>query len=74
MIDWSLPPDLQQKYNEVTDNIRKLQSELGITPQTIEERAQYYRQKREEERRKAEELSKLQKITGQRRPPPRWKA
>jgi Skp family chaperone for outer membrane proteins len=73
MIDWSLPPELQKKYNEVASDIKKLQDELGIKPKTIEERAQYYQQKREEERRQAEELSKLQKITGQRRPPPRWK-
>ncbi len=73
MIDWSFPPDLQKRYDEILATTRRLQAELGIKPRTIEERYQDYLRKKEEEQRQAVELSKLRQITGTRRPPPRWK-
>lgn len=69
MTDWSLPPDLQQRYEEILAEIRRLQDELGVEPQTLEQRHQAHLQKQAEETRKQEELKKL----GQRRSPPKWK-
>ena len=73
MTDWSFPPDLQKKYDEVLATIRRLQSEFGIEPQTLEQRHQAYLKRQAEQQHRAEELAKLQAITGTRRPPPRWK-
>lgn len=73
MIDWSFPPDLQKRYDEILATIRRLQKEFGIEPQTLEQRHQAYLRQQAEQQRRAEELAKLQAITGTRRPPPRWK-
>ncbi len=73
MTDWSFPPDLQKKYEEVLAQTRRLQAELGIKPRTIEERYQDYLKRKAEEQQRQEELKKLVQLTGQRRPPPRWK-
>jgi len=66
MIDWKLPPDLQEKFNQVQAQTRKLQEEFGITPMTIEQRSQAYQAKK-----KQEEL--IKQTLGARRPPPKWK-
>ncbi len=73
MIDWSFPPDIQAQYDRVLAQTRKLQKEFGIEPRTIEQRCQDYLKRQEEEKRRQEELAKLSQITGQRRPPPKWK-
>jgi hypothetical protein len=73
VIDWSFPPDIQAQYDRVLADVRRLQAEMGIKPMTLEERAAAYEYRQQEEKRRQEELEKLQKITGQRRPPPKWK-
>ena len=73
MIDWSLPPELQKKYNEVVALTRKLQIELGIEPKTIEQRYQDYLVRQEEKEKQRQELEKLKTLVQNRRPPPRWK-
>ena len=73
MIDWSFPPDIQAQYDRVLAQTRRLQAELGIEPKTIEQRAADYIKKQQEEKRRQEELAKLTQLTGQRRPPPKWK-
>lgn len=77
MIDWSLPPDLQEKYNQVVAKTRELQIELGIRPVTLEERHQVFLEKQAEEHRKEqqrqEELRQIQERIGKMRPPPKWK-
>ena len=66
MIDWSLPPDLQKKYDEVVERTRRIQRELGIKPMTLEERAIAAEKRREE-------IARLQQIVKSHRPPPKWK-
>ena len=77
MIDWSLPPDLQEKYDRVAADTRRLQIALGIKPMTLEERYQEYIKKQAEAQRKEaqrqEELRQLQERIGKMRPPPKWK-
>lgn len=73
MTDWSFPPDLQKRYDEILATTRRLQKELGIEPRTLEQRHQDYLKRKEEEQRRAAELEKLKAITGTRRPAPRWK-
>ncbi len=72
-MDWSFPPDLQKRYEEILAHTRQLQEQLGIKPRTIEERYQDYLKRKEEEKKKAEELVKFKELTVVRRPPPRWK-
>ena len=72
-MDWSFPPDLQQRYEQILAQTRKLQKELGITPRTLEERCRAYEQRKEEEKRKEEELIKLQNQIKSHRPLPKWK-
>ena len=73
MTDWSFPPDLQKRYDEIVAHTRKLQAELGIRSRTIEERCRDYLEHQAQEAKRQEELRKLAQITGQRRPPPHWK-
>lgn len=73
MTDWSFPPELQKRYEEILATTRRLQQELGIEPRTIEQRYQDYLKRQAEEQRRAAELEKLKATTGNRRPPPRWK-
>lgn len=73
MTDWSFSPEIQAQYNRVVADIQRLQQEFGIEPQTIEQRYQDYLKRKAEEQRRAEELAKIKAVTGQRRPPPRWK-
>ncbi len=72
-MDWSFPPDLQKRYEEVSARIRQLQAEFGITPRTLEERYQDYQKRKLEEQKKAEELAKFKELTVAKRPPPKWK-
>jgi transcriptional regulator of met regulon len=72
-MDWSLPPDLQKKHDEIVARTRELQKELGIKPRTIEERYQDYLTREAEKQRRAEELAKFTQSLSQRRPPPNWK-
>lgn len=73
IIDWSFTPDIQAQYDRVLSETRRLQKEFGIEPKTIEQRYQEYLTRKAEEEQKQAELAKLQAITGQRRPPPKWK-
>lgn len=73
MTDWTLPPDLQQKYNEIVAHQRRLQAEFGIKPRTLEERHQDYLKRKAEEAQQQEEITRLKQLTGQKRPPPKWK-
>lgn len=73
MVDWSFPPELQAQYDRVLADVRRLQAEFGITPMTLEERALAYEQRRKQEQQRQIELAKLQAITANRRPIPKWK-
>ena len=73
MIDWSFPPDLQEQYNRVLAQTRRLQKELGIEPRTIEQRYQDYLRKQADEKRKQEQLTHIQAQLVIRRLPPKWK-
>ena len=73
MIDWSLPPNLQAQYDHVLELNRKLQQELGIESRTLEQRYHDYVKRKALEERRQQELAKLQAITGQKRPTPKWK-
>lgn len=73
MMDWSFSPEVQAQYDRVTQRIRELQKELGITPLTIEQRHQKYILKKQQEEQKQKELQELNKMLGQRRPKPNWK-
>jgi uncharacterized protein (DUF3084 family) len=80
MIDWSFPPELQAQYDRVSAQIRQLQAEFGITPMTLEERAQSYERRKEEINRRQEEMSRrqqaikeLEERISRSRPPPKWK-
>lgn len=66
MIDWKLPPDLQEKFDKIQAHTRQLQKELGITPMTLEERYQAYLKRKQQE-------EELKKILVKHRPPPKWK-
>lgn len=66
MIDWKLPPDLQEKFGKIQAHTRQLQKELGITPMTLEERYQAYLKRKQQE-------EELKKILVKHRPPPKWK-
>lgn len=70
---WPLNPELQEKFNRVVAQTRRLQAELGITPRTLEQRYQDYLTRKQEEARKSEELAKFNNAVGIRRPPPKWK-
>lgn len=73
MTDWTLPPDLQEKYDRILSTTRRLQMEMGIKPMTLEERHQEYLKKQAEETQRQEELRQLQERIGKMRPPPKWK-
>lgn len=70
---WGDDPELQRRFNEVQETVRRLQIEFGITPRTIEQRHQDYLSRKAEEARRAEELKKLNSQVGLRRPPPKWR-
>lgn len=63
---WADNPELQQRYERVSSETRRLQQELGIEPLTLEQRHQRYldriqREERaeQERQRQLEELKKL---------------
>lgn len=68
-----LPPDLQQRLEDIQNTTKRLQKELGITPLTLEQRAELSKQRRDEQQRRQAELEKINKQLGPRRPPPKWK-
>jgi hypothetical protein len=72
-MDWSFPPELQKKYEEVLARTRCLQKEFGIEPRTIEQRYQNYLKRQEEEKCRQEEIKKYNQLVGQKRPPLKWK-
>ncbi len=72
-MDWSLPSDLQEKYEKILARTKQLQEELGIKPRTIEERALSYEQRKIEEERRQEEIKILQQRINLSRPAPKWK-
>lgn len=63
---WELNPENQKKFDEVAAEIRRLQTEMGINPMTIDERAAEYRKEKEQR-------SRLESHLGVRRPAPKWK-
>jgi hypothetical protein len=65
-MDWSFPPDLQNRYDEILANIRRLQAEFGITPMSLDERHRAYLKRKQEE-------EEFKKILATRRPLPKWK-
>ena len=65
-MDWRLPLELQQRFDEVTANNARLQAILGIKSRTIAERAEDYQRKKNQQ-------AELTKLMGKRRPPPKWK-
>ena len=65
-MDWSLNEENQKKYDEVLANIRRVQTIMGVEPQSMEQRAAEYQRKRAEQ-------AELTKLMGKRRPPPKWK-
>lgn len=66
IIDWSLPPELQAKYDLVVAETRRLQVEMGVKSMTLQERAESYQKRKDEE-------TRLKSVLGTRRPPPKWK-
>lgn len=73
MIDWSFPPDIQAQYDRVLAQTRKLQKELGITPMTLEQRAQAYHKRKAQEEQYRKQLEEYQSLIGQKRPLVKWK-
>jgi hypothetical protein len=63
---FDLNPENQKKYDEVTAEIRRLQSEMGIEPMTLEERAAHYQKEKLNQARLAAHI-------GVKKPPPKWK-
>lgn len=59
---WALTPELQERYDKIVAETRRLQAELGITPRTLEQRHQDYLARKAEERRVQEELEKINAI------------
>lgn len=68
-----LPPDLQQRLEDIQNTTKRLQLELGIQPLTVEQRAQRLEQKKLEDKKNKEQLEQFNKQLGVRRPPPKWK-
>ena len=66
MIDWTLPADLQEQFERVLAQNKRLQLELGIKSRTLEERAADYARRKQEE-------AELAKFLGKKRPPLRYK-
>lgn len=73
MVNWILPPELQERLENIQNTTRYLQKQLCINPMTLEERADQIKQRREEQHRKQLELEKIKNQIGSRRPPPKWK-
>ena len=73
MAEQLFPDEIQQRYEQILAQTRKLQAEFGITPRTLEQRHQDYITRKAEEARKAEELAKFNNIAGPRRPAPKWR-
>ncbi len=73
MAEQLFPDEIQQRYEQILAQTRKLQAEFGITPRTLEQRHQDYITRKAEEARKAEELAKFNNIAGTRRPAPKWR-
>ena len=65
-MNWDLNAENQKKYDKVTAEIRRLQTEMGVNPMTMEERAAVYQKKKEEQVRLTAEFNKI-------RPMPKWK-
>lgn len=59
---WALTPELQDRYDKIVAETRRLQAELGITPRTLEQRHQDYLNRLDVERRQKEELAKINSI------------
>lgn len=73
MTDWSFPPDLQERYERIVAETRRLQKELGIEPRTMEQRFRDYLARLAEEQRRLEEQKKFEQLIGKHRPLPKWK-
>ena len=73
MTDWSFPPDLQERYERIVAENRRLQKELGVKPRTMEQRFRDYLARQAEEQRRLEEQKKFEQLIGKHRPLPKWK-
>jgi 5'-deoxynucleotidase YfbR-like HD superfamily hydrolase len=73
MAEQLFPDEIQQRYEQILAQTRKLQAEFGITPRTLEQRHQDYLARKAEEARRAAELEKLNTVIGTRRPAPKWR-
>lgn len=73
MINWSFPKDLQEKYDKILADTRRLQKEFGIEPRTMEQRYQDYLNKKAAEALQQKELENLLQSRMNRRPIPKWK-
>ena len=60
MAEQLFPDELQQRYEQILAQTRKLQKQLGITPRTLEERYQNYLARKAEEQKRLEEQRQLE--------------
>jgi hypothetical protein len=60
MAEQLFPDDLQQRYEQILAQTRKLQKELGMKSRTLEERYQDYLARRAEEEKRLEEQRRLE--------------
>jgi ATP-dependent exoDNAse (exonuclease V) alpha subunit len=60
MAEQLFPDELQQRYEKILAQTRKLQKELGIKSRTLEERYQDYLARRAEEEKRLEDQRRLE--------------
>ena len=65
-MNWELDPENQKKFDEVAAEIRRLQTEMGVKPMTIAERAVEYQKNKAAQ-------AKISAQLGMVRPKPKWK-
>lgn len=63
---WELNPENQKKFDEVAAEIRRLQTEMGVKPMTIAERAVEYQKNKAAQAQISAQLGMV-------RPKPKWK-
>jgi hypothetical protein len=65
MAEQLFPDQLQQRYEQILAQTRKLQEQLGVTPRTLEQRHHDYltrlaeEEKQQEQQRQVEEMKKM---------------
>jgi DNA-binding transcriptional MocR family regulator len=68
-----MSPQIYQRFLAVKEEIKRLQDKLGIESKTIEQRYEELQERQQIEKERAERIKRLEEITGNRRPPPKWK-